>query len=484
MIFYCFFGTRNSVMPFNSLYFVFFYILFVIIYYSVPHRFRYFLILAGSWLFYSYGNFFNLCYLVLVTFVTYFSLTINSKVITLKAVNKIIPISIILLILLFSKYLNHIVSEDYEWLVSHSYYNYLLQPIGISFYSLQAISLIVDQGNNNYGKFSFIKTSLFLSFFPQSIAGPIHRWNDLAPQFDAIKPFLLSNLIIGVRFIIFGFFLKLILADKIALVIAPVLANYNEFSGFDVLLSALLFSYQIYFDFFGYSLIAIGIGKVLGFDINVNFNYPYKASSFREFWHRWHISLSQWFRDYVYKPLGGRRSQNRVFIFSVLVTFMLSGFWHGITLNFLIWGGVHGILYLAEDTFRKFKRKTLSLFPKNQVLVITQRAFFFLLISFTWLIFRANSLEEFLGQFSKIVTIQEWSLDNLGYYFNKTNLTFFSILIITLLVAKDRIYTFLTKIGVESRRERVEESIILCTCLILILLFGDINQQQFLYFRF
>jgi alginate O-acetyltransferase complex protein AlgI len=473
-------------MPFNSISFAAFLLIFIITYYLTPSRLRNILILAGSWFFYSFGSLINLSYLIIVTLITYYTVKRTSP-----NKNYIIPytsisVVIVLLIILYSKYINIFIKDDLnEWVIINDY-KLFIQPIGISFYSLQALSLMIDSKRLDSKKFTFMKIALFLSFFPQSIAGPIHRWEELGNQFDVPKQLNQKNIIIGLKYLICGFFLKLILADKIAFIINPVLNNYKDFNGILVFLSSILFSFQIYYDFFGYSLIAIGLGQLLGFEINRNFNNPYKASSFKEFWHRWHISLSQWFRDYVYLPLGGRSKYYNTFLISIAITFILSGYWHGATSNFLLWGIVHALLYLLEDIVNRlnyFRNKTTGFFSKKPYLIL-KKYNFFIIISMTWLIFRANSLEQLAGQFSKILFISSWSISDLNYFLEIPKLTFITILLISLSVKTDKMYQLIQHVPIKKSEFRFKESMVICICILLIILFGDINQQQFLYFKF
>jgi D-alanyl-lipoteichoic acid acyltransferase DltB (MBOAT superfamily) len=277
---------------------------------------------------------FFLLSIILVTYIAAYKFIHTGKNFVLS-----IGVLFIILQLLFAKYANTILEHYFTFSsLEFACFNIFILPVGISFYSLQAIGLLEDLRSGRFkGDTSLTSIALFLSFFPQSISGPIHRAGDLIPQFLIGRQFKSNDIFIGLKIMLWGYFCKLIVADKIAIIISPVFISFQEFDGFSILVSALLYSFQIYFDFWGYSLIAIGLGRVLGFTINTNFRNPYAARSFKEFWHRWHITLSKWMKDYIYIPLGGRRQSHYIlFCTAILITFLISGLWHGATFNFIL----------------------------------------------------------------------------------------------------------------------------------------------------
>jgi alginate O-acetyltransferase complex protein AlgI len=474
-------------MPFNSISFIFFFISSLPIYYLLSDRYKKYFLIFLSWLFYSFGNFLSIITLIGVTLITYFSVNHITKRKPNVAVYS--SVLIIILALVTFKYIPFVYSDVVEeWLIINPYFNFLFIPIGISFYSLQAISLILDVNNCKYrGNLTFDRVAFFLSFFPQSISGPIHRPNELIDQYEKPRKFNADNLIKGLKIMLTGYTLKLLVADKIALLITPILNNPIKEDGLSILFSSLLFSLQIYFDFFGYSLIAIGVGRALGFKINKNFNSPYSATSFQEFWHRWHISLSTWFRDYVYFYLGGRKSKTYIlFALSILVTFILSGLWHGITLNFIIWGLVHVLLYLIEDLLKRGK-KSINEYSS----VLESRAFkgiqwcvFFLLITLTWMIFRSDNLTILNQQIAKIFNIYSWSFHSLAYNFFGSAQKSFLLCLILILIFMYEFRSFTYSFIQNEKDLTIRENVIITTSLLLIILFGDIGTQQFLYFKF
>lgn len=476
-------------MPFNSLAFLIFFVLFVFLYYTINenHR-RISVALAGSYIFYTYAGVSSILYLIFVTLITY---TAVRKLGENKSKKNILIFSIIgiVLLLISSKFLEeiiHLFGNDNVQYVSNS----LLFSIGISFYSLQAISLIIEVAGNRYSdNLSFKNIILFLSFFPQSLAGPIHKPQELIPQFSKVIQFNADAIVIGIKTLLFGFFIKLVVADKIGLVISPIFEKWMEADGLSLLMATLLYSLQIYFDFWGYSLIAIGLGRILGYKIKVNFNHPYLAITFKDFWHRWHISLSQWMRDYIYIPLGGRKKGYFNFVTGVIITFQVSGIWHGLTFNFMLWSTTHALLYIIEDIkLRNVSRQKVLQFPHNPFFLVLKRMVFFILISFTWLIFRTEDFNDLFGIINKIVHhTEQWSLSlSYSYYLTGINLFYIVIAVFTFLISHT---LFLEKkinfIPAHNHNwQRITDSTFTCFCLISILLFGDIGSQEFLYFKF
>jgi alginate O-acetyltransferase complex protein AlgI len=255
--------------------------------------------------------------------------------------------------------------------------------LGTSYYSLQAMSYLVDLAQQRLKpERNFLMVFLFLTYFPQALAGPINRaepffsqLRDLRPQTRQLGPLM--------KQILYGFFCKLILADQLGFLVDPILDHAGAQGPFVLFLGALGYALQLYFDFWGYTLIVMGISEAFGLKMISNFNYPYLATSFREFWQRWHISLSSWFRDYVYKPLGGNRT--KWFPILVLITFLLSGLWHGFALNFIVWGGVHAILYTTEIGVKRLNSHSIR---SIKLPLILRRLIFWFILLVTWLIFR------------------------------------------------------------------------------------------------
>jgi alginate O-acetyltransferase complex protein AlgI len=477
-------------MPFNSISFIIFFALLTGAYFFVDAKKKLVVLLVGSWLFFSYANAFNLLNLLLTTVIAYFFATKIKKAENSKPF-LIAGVFLIFLQLIFAKYTLAFANQLSVNISSQDkFFNFFILPIGISFYSLQAIGLLVDIRSKKYqDELRFKDVSLFLSFFPQSVSGPIHRANELLPQFTFQNKFEVSNIVIGIKTMVWGYFCKLIIADKISLLTAPIFNTYFEQDGLSLLIASLLFSIQIYFDFWGYSLIAIGAGRILGFSININFNAPYSVASFKEFWHRWHITLSKWMRDYVYIPLGGRNQKKYIlFCFTILITFLVSGFWHGITFNFILWGTAHAFLYLSEDFISRIT-STISFFQKTffktRFIQLFKLLIFFVLISLTWLIFRTDNFSELKEILGRIISIADWSLINISKnYLTATNVTYLLIILIAFFFSRTTFIKEKIDLVPTTAPETITDSVFLCFCITTIILLGDIGSQEFLYFRF
>jgi D-alanyl-lipoteichoic acid acyltransferase DltB (MBOAT superfamily) len=252
----------------------------------------------------------------------------------------------------YFKYFNFFLESFYDLTSKLGFDTELLRfdiilPVGISFYTFQTMSYSIDifKGNLKPTK-NFIDFAAFVSFFPQLVAGPIERASNLLPQISEKRVFDVNQAFLGLKLILFGLFKKVVIADSLAPVVNETFANYDTVPGTDLILGAVFFAGQIYGDFSGYSDIAIGLSLLLGFRLMKNFNFPYFSKNISEFWKRWHISLSSWFRDYLYIPLGGNRKGFTRAIINVAIIFLVSGFWHGANWTFIVWGGIHALFYI------------------------------------------------------------------------------------------------------------------------------------------
>lgn len=272
----------------------------------------------------------------------------------------------------------------------------ILLPVGISFYTFQTLSYTIDvyreriePTNNMLSFFAFV------SFFPQLVAGPIERASNLLPQFERKRTFDYTKSVDGLRLILLGLFKKMVIADNCALAVNDIFTHYTEYSGSTLFFGAFFFAFQIYGDFSGYSDIAIGSARLLGFDLMQNFNAPYLSRNLGEFWRRWHISLSTWFRDYVYIPLGGNQVSRPKWIRNIFVVFLLSGFWHGANWTFIIWGLIHALFFLPlmfQKTHASFKgvADKGKWFPSFKTTL--QIGFTFFIVLLAWVFFRAENI--------------------------------------------------------------------------------------------
>ena len=266
----------------------------------------------------------------------------------------------------------------------------ILLPIGLSFHTFQSLSYVIEvyRGNQRPERhFGFY--SLYVMFYPQLVTGPIERPQNLLRQLRIPQPFQMQNLARGVMLIIFGLFAKMVVADNLAVYVDQIYAQPDQYGSAAIALGLFFYSFQIYCDFFGYSTIALGCAKAMGYDLMDNFRAPYLSASVGEFWHRWHISLSTWFRDYVYIPLGGSRVKVSRWMFNIMVVFLLSGLWHGADWTFVVWGGMHGLLLLVEGLPAKLRHqrpKATSSLP----LRLLRTAAVFVVVTLLWSIFRAE----------------------------------------------------------------------------------------------
>lgn len=382
-------------MHFNSItFFVFLIIVFSIYWKSVGYKnqLRQWILLISSYIFYGWWDW-RFLILIVISSATDF---IVGKYLyrTTKHFNRklllLVSLFINLGMLFFFKYF-HFFIESFQTLTgidvnkSWSTLNVIL-PVGISFYTFQTLSYTIDIYRKKIKPTpSALTFFTFVSFFPQLVAGPIERARHLIPQFKKRPVFSYDQATSGLKSILWGLFKKMVIADQLAKLVDAVYAQPENFSGWSVLIATFLFGYQIYCDFSGYSDIAIGTARLFGIELNPNFKTPYLANSFRNFWHRWHISLSTWFRDYVYIPLGGNLGNAGFWTRNIIITFVVSGLWHGANVTFLIWGAFHGFLYIAEKFLSPLFRFSEKM--KNRLgWFIT-----FFLANLAWLFFRAKS---------------------------------------------------------------------------------------------
>jgi len=359
----------------------------------------------------------------------------------------------------------------------------IILPVGISFYTFQSLSYSIDIYRGKIKPTNdFISFMTFVSFFPQLVAGPIERASSLLPQFLKARTFNREQMISGFRFILYGLFKKMVIADRLAYFVSHIYDSPDKYSGTVMLLATLMFGFQIYCDFSGYSDIAIGSARLLGFDLMQNFRTPYLTKSFKEFWHRWHISLSSWFRDYVYVPLGGNRVSQGRWVFNILITFTLSGLWHGASLTFIVWGFLHGIFLVSES----FISKTGLVSKKNSWLgyVIT-----FVLVNLNWVFFRATSLNQSMSilagfghlDFNFIPdALSLFANDNTFREFTISLLVSFPLFLIFEILINQTDFDHLIKTKVTVLRWGIYLLIAF-----IILIFGVLNSApQFIYFQF
>lgn len=275
----------------------------------------------------------------------------------------------------------------------------ILMPLGLSFFTLQALGYMLDvyydriEAETNWWHYM-----LFVSFFPQIASGPINKAKDLLPQIKGIRVFHEEQFVQGLKWILWGMFLKVVLADRVGIYVDSIFNNYQHMSGLSCMVASVLYSFQIYGDFAGYSFMALGVGELFGFELINNFKRPYLAASVTEFWHRWHISLSLWLRDYVYIPLDGSRCSKLRNYWNIFVTFLVSGIWHGANLTYIFWGILHGLFQIIEKMFGLHKRASRGGVHFCRIMVT------FILVTLAWVFFRMPTLTDGFNVIARIFT--------------------------------------------------------------------------------
>jgi D-alanyl-lipoteichoic acid acyltransferase DltB (MBOAT superfamily) len=400
-------------MVFNSIEFVIFLPIVVLLFYLLPQKARWLMLLAASCVFYMWFVPKYILILLVTIIIDYSAgILMEKHADEPKKKKTFLVISVVstLLVLFIFKYLGFI-NDNFVWLCQklgldvRTSVNIIL-PIGLSFHTFQSMSYVIEvyrghqKAERHFGYYS-----LYVMFFPQLVTGPIERPGNLLRQLHEYKDFRYENISKGMRLILFGLFIKMVVADHLGAYVDEVYANPAEYNSWSVMLAMAFYSFQIYCDFFGYSTIALGSAKLMGFDISDNFRTPYLAKNIAEFWHRWHISLSTWFRDYVYFPLGGSRVKFGRWAFNILVVFVLSGIWHGAAWTFLFWGFAHGLLHILEKALRnRFPYKE----PNSKWLGISLDALriakTFVLVTLFWVMFRATDFANMRDIFVAAVT--------------------------------------------------------------------------------
>lgn len=355
-------------------------------------------------------------------------------------------------------------------------------PVGISFYTFQAIGYLIDVYMQRYkAERNLADFVLFVSFFPQITSGPISTAKELLPQIKHLHAFNYRQGVDGLKFLLWGMFLKCVVADRLGLYVDTVYANYEHFSGINCFTASIFYTIQIYADFSGYSLMAIGIAKTLGFDLINNFNRPYFATSITEFWKRWHISLTRWLTTYVYIGLGGNRCSKAKQYCNILITFLVSGLWHGANWSFVVWGAIHGLLQIIEKTMGiDPKGKYHQLLNSKRTFSIVRTITTFFLVSFAWIFFRMPSIGEAIGIIHQIFT--NHSNQRLFEKMNNSDILFSITAIIILFTVEFRAEYCHNKLSWISNR--FVQWIIYVLAFAMILCVGVLDAGSFIYVSF
>jgi alginate O-acetyltransferase complex protein AlgI len=476
-------------MLFNSLHFVVFFLIVTPLYFILPHKFRWLLLLIASCYFYMV---FVPVYILILGFtivVDYFAgILIDQS----SGVKRKFYLTISLVanigVLAFFKYFNFI-NENISLLLSqfginnHIPYLSILLPVGLSFHTFQAMSYTIEvyRGNQAAEK-SFGIYSLYVMFYPQLVAGPIERPQNLLHQFYEKHSVTFENFSIGFRLMLWGFFKKLVVADRLSIFVSAVYENPEAYSTSMLITSVLFFAFQIYADFSGYSDIALGTARIMGFKLMTNFNTPFFSTSITEFWRRWHISLNTWFNDYLFTPIMvAKRDWGKLaVVFALMVTFGVSGLWHGAGWTYIIFGLLHGVAVCYEFLTKKFRKKLSKKVPaiiyNNLSMLLT-----FTYVCLTWIFFRAETFNDAIIILKKIFNPQ-------GKFFlfdNNLNVIVYSLIAIVILMANDlSVHLNHGKSYFLENKSPVVRMATYCFLLITILLIGVFDGGQFIYFKF
>ncbi len=469
-------------MIFNSFNFLIIYPFIFLFYYVIPARYKkirnIYLLLVSYSLYISWKP----IYALILFGVTLFSYLTAIQIEKSKnpKLTMLIGIFATLMPLLFFKYFNFINEQIAD---SLSFIGIQIQlkglnwaiPLGISFYTFQSMGYI---GDVYYKKITsekdFLTYALFISFFPSLLMGPINKASLVIPQIKNLRTYFdYPKAVEGLRMILWGMFMKVVVADRVAIYVDTVLPFYNSYSGITCFVATIFYSIQIYADFAGYSLMAIGVGKSLGFELTENFRRPYFAVSVTDFWHRWHISLSTWLKDYVYIPLGGSRCSKSRNYLNIFYTFLVSGIWHGASWTFIVWGCLHGVFQIVEKFIGQQKCQ-YGWFGKGIKIIIT-----FFLINFLWIFFRMPTLDDAWGIIHKIIDF------NTSEYFFKGDMWKSMCLVCILLFIKDlKDEFFQNQLGLLHNKIKFIRWVTYIFLIFIILYLGVFGSDQFIYANF
>ena len=479
-------------MLFNSFSFLIFFPIIFILYWFVTQRnlkWQNIMLLIASYYFYACWDWRFLFLLVFSTGLDFFTGLKMEECTSKKQKQFWFWLSVILNLgfLGIFKYYNFFVSSFATGLANmglhiNVYTLKVILPVGISFYTFHGLSYVIDIYKEKIkAEKNFVDYSLFVSYFPLLVAGPIERATHLLPQIKVPRTFNANNAIVGVELMAWGFFKKVVIADSMSLLVNKVYANPTAYDSTSLVIAAIAFSFQIYCDFSGYSDIAIGCSKILGIDLLQNFNFPYLSRNIAEFWRRWHISLSSWFRDYIYIPLGGSKLSMVLNIRNVFVIFIVSGIWHGANFTFIIWGTIHALLFIPSFVMgsnKKYKQDIVhqgKMLPSIKDLVMMAITFFF--VTLAWIFFRAENVSQAFTYITSIAT----NAVGKKLVFENTELMGYLFSYITLFLGST--YWLYVKTNLYKPSRAMQFSIALLL-LIVIAFFGQFSKQSFIYFQF
>ncbi|HSB04746.1 MAG TPA: MBOAT family O-acyltransferase [Thermodesulfobacteriota bacterium] len=486
-------------MLFNSFSFLLFFPAVTTLYFLIPHAYRWFFLLMASCIFYMAFIPVYILVLALTIAIDYTAaLFIERSEGKRRKWYLIISIVSTCTVLFIFKYFNFFnsnlgqVARFFHW--NYSIENLsLILPIGLSFHTFQSLSYVIEVYRKNYkAEHHFGIYALYVMFYPQLVAGPIERPGNLIHQFYERHSFDFQRVIDGLKLMVWGFFKKVVIADKLALVVDKVYSDPTQYTGLPLIAAAISFAIQVYCDFSGYSDIAIGSAQVMGFRLMDNFNRPLFSASVPDFWRRWHISLMTWFRDYVYIPLGGNRVSKGRWYFNIFFTFTLSGLWHGANWGMVLWGSFNGLYVILSDLTENLRKRGLTLTRLDHYPVLHRGlgiAFTFFLFWFTLIIFRTRNLSDAF-----------YVMTHLGTGLMATNGLWTSIESLYSVLPKYELITVLIAIGWMIFIETIEKQgkmrhpfsekpvwarwTVYYVCILFLIFFGEYNDQAFIYFQF
>lgn len=474
-------------MIFNSFEFLLFFVFVFLGYSFVFNRnltIQNLFIVIVSYIFYGYWDFRFLLLIALTSFLSWYSGILMIKHKNDRKICKWITIgniSVNVFILLYFKYVNFFIDSFVHLFTClglhiHPLTLHVILPVGISFYTFQALSYTVDiyRGRLEPTR-DIISFFAFVSFFPQLVAGPIERANNLLVQFYKPRQVSYCDLESGMRQMLWGFFKKMVIADNCALVVNDVYANYSHYSASTILLGIIMFAFQIYGDFSGYSDIAIGCARLFGFQLKPNFLYPYFSDNIKVFWNKWHISLNTWFIDYIYIPLGGKKEGYLKYLRNIFIIFLLSGLWHGANWTFVCWGIYHACLFIL---YSLYKRTNVSLHINSYLSIFIT----FVCVMLGWVIFRSESIQQFGNIFSSLFSYSIFDIPKVHGANNISALiSLFFISVMLIIEWKNRDKSFGLDLNlIRSSKKRY----LIYLFLFFSLYFWSGNTSNFIYFQF
>lgn len=482
-------------MLFNSFSFLVFFPFVTAVYFVLPFRFRWAWLLVASAYFYMAfipAYILILCFTILIDYIA--GISIQNAQGRRRKLFLLMSLCANIGVLAFFKYFNFL-NANLEALAYFLRWNYpigylgILLPIGLSFHTFQSMSYTIEVYKGRYAAERHPGyLALYVLFYPQLVAGPIERPQNLLPQFHTPHKFDAARVADGLRLMLWGFFKKMVIADQLALFVNPVYNNVTDYQGLVLIVATALFAYQIYCDFSGYTDIARGAARVMGIDLMQNFDQPYLATSISNFWRRWHISLSSWFRDYVYIPLGGSRVPHARQYVNLMLTFMISGLWHGASWTFVIWGALNGFYLVAEHMTTGLRARLVGLARlerHSRILTAIQVLSTFALVSFAWIFFRANSFADAIYVVTHLLS--RWSIYQLRVTFMPEAMRIEFLAVLAAIVFMETAEWMWRHNGLRTRflQQPVWTRGAAYYALgMLIVLFGNFSQQVFIYFQF